>query len=377
MTVIPTDDRDDPDFDHDALLEMLSTLNGASVDPAALTGPLLIAYRRLLVRSIRSPYAPHDDMHGSFEEMRVAAPILRLAGMPQPGVRILAPSYCGKSVGARDYVKKVKARLGGTSCSAVYVKLDSDGSVGSLATDILRSLGEKRPESLTPEKRWTRARRCLKQHLVDLLILDEFQRAGRRMTVHPVILGKILDIIDGDGITGGDCAVAFVGKTEAKAIFKTTDDIGNRLDTPVRLGRLRWATHKAEFMEFAADFDRQLVDMKVTTASAGLGDPATAELLLEAANGTIGQFCRIVETAVVAITRDGRGLITQQDLSDAVQDWSLGNERIANNPFSRRSSTAVNGDKAEHVEERDGGEYVNDTSTDEEDDDYAEEDEDA
>lgn len=334
MSVIPTQDRDDPDFDQEALLNMLSTLTKGPVDPATLTGPMLIAYRRLLVRGIRSPYFPHDEMHVTFEEMRTAAPLLRLSGMPQPGVRILAPSYCGKSVGARDYVKKVQERPGCSTYSVVYVKLDSEGSIGSLATDILRALGEKRPESLTAENRWARAKRCLFKYGVDLLILDEFQRAGRRVTIHPVILGKILDIMDGDGITGGYCAVAFVGKTEAKAIFKATSDMGNRLDSPVKLGRLRWTTHSEEFMEFAAHFDQRLVDLKITADLAGLGDPSIAEPLLEAANGTIGQFSRIVETAVVAITRADRGRITRQDLSNAVQDWSIGNERITKNPFT-------------------------------------------
>lgn len=334
MSVIPTRDRDDPDFDHEALLEAISTLNGSRIDPEKLTGPLLVAYRRLLVRGIRSPYFPHEQMHAAFDEMRIGAPLLRLSGTPQPGVRILAPSYCGKSVGARDYVRRVKAQPGTSPYSVVYAKLDADGSVGSLATDILRALGEKRPESLAAESRWARARRCLQQRGVDLLILDEFQRAGRRVTIHPVILSKLIEIMDGDEVIPGQCSVAFIGKTEAKAIFKATGDMGNRLDAPVKLGRLLWAAHSEEFMQFAADFDQKLVDLKVTTGLAGLGSPALAEPLLEAANGTIGQFCRIVETAVIAITRAGRGLITRLDLSNAVQDWSIGNERIAKNPLA-------------------------------------------
>jgi hypothetical protein len=324
------DSRDDPDYDLEALLSALSTLNGTPVDPGRLTGPLLLAYRRLQVRGIRSAYAPQTDMDDTFDEMRVAAPLLRMANLPQPGVRILAPSFSGKSVGALDYVKRVKSELGMSSSSAVYVKLDSEGSVGSLATDILRSIGEARPESLTPDKRWARARRSIKERRVDLLILDEFQRAGRRLTIHPVIAGKIFDIMD-----EGDCAVAFVGKLAAKKIFKATEDLGNRLDTPVSIGRLRWTSHAAEFMEFAGDFDQALVDCGATGGLANLGDRATAQLLLEAANGLIGQFSRIIETAVINITRAGRTLITRQDLVDAVDDWCIGNERIGYNPFVR------------------------------------------
>ncbi|QXQ06234.1 TniB family NTP-binding protein [Sphingosinicellaceae bacterium] len=336
MTYEAPDQLDDPDFDLDALQQRVSVLTGKPLDPTKLTGHLLVAYRRLIVRGIRSPYAPQTEMDETFEEMRVAAPLLRMARMPQPCVKILAPSYTGKSVGARDYVRRIKVALGESTASAVYVKLDSDGSVGSLAADILRALGEPRPESLTPDKRWARARRCIKDRKVDLMILDEFQRAGRRLTIHPVIATKILDILD-----DGDCAIAFVGKLKAKAIFKATDDLGNRLDTPVSIGRLMWGIHQAEFTAFADAFDEALVDAGVITSKAGLGAPVIAQLLLESASGLIGQFSRIIETAVINITRDGHSGITRQDLSDAVQDWAVGNERLAYNPFDGTQPQSV------------------------------------
>lgn len=334
---------DDPDFDLEALNEAVSTLTGKPLDPATLNGHLLVAYRRLLVRGIRSPYAPQSDMDDAFEEMRVAAPLMRMARVPQPAVRILATSFTGKSVGARDYVRKVKAELGESTRSVVYVKLDSDGSVKSLAADILRALGEPMPEGLQPDKRWARARKAIKDRKVDLMILDEFQRAGRRLTIHPVIAMKILDILD-----DCDCAIAFVGKLTAKNIFKATEDLGNRLDTPVSIGRLTWSAHAADFMKFADAFDQALVDAGIIAVKAGLGAPATAQLLLESSSGAIGQFSRIIETAVVNITRAGHATITRQDLSDAVEDWAVGNQRIDYNPFRAAGSvtTAANTKKA-------------------------------
>ena len=98
--------------------------------------------------------------------------------MPQPAVRILAPSYTGKSVGGRDFVRRTKAKLGEASSSVVYAKLDSEGSVGSLAANVLRALGEPRPDGLAPDKRWARARRCLKGHEVDLLISTNSSAPG-------------------------------------------------------------------------------------------------------------------------------------------------------------------------------------------------------
>jgi hypothetical protein len=49
----------------------------------------------------------------------------------------------------------------------------------------------------------------------------------------------------------------------------------------------------------------------------------------------LGQFSRIIETAVIAITREGQRIITRRDLSDAVDDWAVANRRIGYNPFSK------------------------------------------
>jgi hypothetical protein len=145
-----------------------------------------------------------------------------------------------------------------------------------------------------------------------------------------VIAGKLLDIVD-----DGDCACAFLGKTTAEDVFASCQDLKNRLDSPVKMPRLRWITDSAEFMAFAEGFDQALVDADITDIKSGFGDEDTAKLLLEASNGLIGQFSRIIETAVIAITRDGQRVITRQDLSDAVDDWAIANGRIGHNPFKQ------------------------------------------
>jgi len=127
--------------------------------------------------------------------------------------------------------------------------------------------------------------------------------------------------------------VAFLGKRDAINVFKSCPDLMNRLDAPVQIPPLRWATNREEFVAFADAFDQALVDANITKFKSGLGEWATAQRLLEASNGLIGQFSRIIETAVIMITRDGNDAITQDDLRDAVQEWSIGNQRISYNPF--------------------------------------------
>jgi len=136
-------------------------------------------------------------------------------------------------------------------------------------------------------------------------------------------------------VDDGDCACAFLGKTSAEQVFASCPDLKNRLDAPVQMPRLMWINDSAEFMAFADAFDQALVDANITDIKSGFGEEDTAKLLLEASNGLIGQFSRIIETAVIAITRDGQQVITRQDLSDAVDDWAIANGRIGYNPFTQ------------------------------------------
>jgi hypothetical protein len=300
----------------------------------------LIAKRRVAVRSINLPFPPQQDLKDALNEAWCGANDLRAAGCPQPIVAALGESFMGKTSAVTGHVQEVTQRYlsVGKTCPVIYTKVDPDGTVGSLATDILRAMGERRPDNLTPEKRWNRARQAIRDRGICLLILDEFQRAGRRPTISPVIAGKLLDIAD-----SGDCALAFVGKHSSEQVFKSCPDLKNRLDAPVRINPLRWETDHAEFRAFADGFDQALVDAGIIRIKAGFAEVKTAQLLLEASRGSIGQFSRIIETAVIAITRDGHEVITRQDLSDAVGDWSIPSGRISYNPFAIRDSRSPKG----------------------------------
>lgn len=329
--------RDDPDHDLQHIVETASAPVVGSNSDAVERRRLgkLIAERRLLLRGLPIPYGPQQELAAALDEALCSADELREAGLPQPGLKLLADSFSGKSSGALRYVREVFEReehRPGT-IPVAYVKLDTDGTVGSLATDILTALDQPRPNALTPDKRWERARQAIRDCGVSLIIFDEFQRASRRPTISPIIAGKILDIMDGDDSKGGDCACAFLGKTNAANVFKSCPDLRNRLDSPVHIPKLVWSRDEVDFMAFADAYDQALVDADILTHKAGLGTPVIAQLLLETASGLIGRFARIIETAVLGITREGVDTITRADLRDAVSDWAIGNGHINYNPF--------------------------------------------
>ncbi|MGB7407296.1 MAG: TniB family NTP-binding protein [Pontixanthobacter sp.] len=336
MPYEPEDYRDDPD--HDA--PVAPTIGHNSNTKAKSTKAKirnLISERRVIVRSIHLPFEPQIDFVDALDEILCSAEALREAGLGQPATVLLGSSFSGKSSQTRIFVDKTNEEhnasqaYGNGGMCACYVKLDPDGTIGSLAGDILTGLQVPKPMSLSAAKRWDRARNEIRKKRISIIVFDEFQRAGRRPTISPIIAAKILDIMD-----SGDCAVAFVGKQDAKSIFDGCPDLKNRFDSPVYIPPLRWDMDSQEFMEFAERFDQALVDANITDHKSGFADEDIAQLLLESSNGLIGQFSRIVETAVIAITREGRRAITRRDLSNAVDDWSVANERIGKNPFNRK-----------------------------------------
>lgn len=333
MPYEPEDYRDDPDHDAPNAIWIGYSMPVEKSEKATLHAT--IAQRRVAVRSIHLPFEPQQDFVDALEEIRCGAEALRQAGLGQPAVALLGGSFSGKSSEARIYADATNREHGGANgeICVVYAKLDPDGTIGSLAGDILAGLGAIRPMSLTAAKRWDRARNEIRNKRVSVVILDEFQRANRRPTISPIIAAKILDIMD-----DGDCAVAFVGKQDAKSIFDGCPDLKNRLDSPVWISPLRWDNDSEAFMKFVDEFDQALVDADITDFKSGFAKEDVAQLLLESANGLIGQFSRIIETAVIAITREGHRIITRQDLSNAVDDWSIANERIGYNPFIRAGS---------------------------------------
>ena len=295
------------------------------------TGAREVAAVRVAVRSIIVPYEPQDECRDALNELLYTADAT--PGLPQPGVVLLSDSFAGKSTGLRQFAKSVNesGEWPENQMPVVVATLDPDGSSASVATDILRGMGEHRPDRGSTEGRWERVRDRLAVRRVRVLALDEFQRAGRKTSMSGVIAGKMQDLME-----SGLCSCAFFGKTNAKEIFKNCPDLANRLDVPVQMPPLIWmkASDAELFTKFIGDFDQALKDIGVTTAKCGFVEGDLPQLLLEASHGLIGIFCRIVETAAMAARRDGRTVIDRGDLSQAVDDWAIGNNRVSHNPFT-------------------------------------------
>lgn len=312
-----------------------------ATDPGGSTGTCLlvegdVGAARMRLRSIVVPYEPQQEFLMAVREL--ASTAYHGRGSPLPAVALFALSQSGKSTAAKEVARTInEASSGDASKYPIAVAtLNNDGRPAAVATSILRALGEKRPELGSETIRRERVFNAIEERQLQVLILDEFHRAGRRPTFSPVIAGFIQDLLD-----AGLCAVAFVGKAEAHEILKACPDLANRLDAPVRMEPLQWASEydRRLFTKFVAAYDLALVEQGVLRFPVGFADGDMPQLLMEASQGLIGFFCRIVEEAVAAATRQRHDGLTRQDIANAVEDWGVGTGRIDYNPFHDGASS--------------------------------------
>lgn len=300
------------------------------------TGPASVAVdpplRRVAhargIRRIRVPYAPQLEFDQALDELRTFTVDNR--GEPQPGVQLIARSYSGKT----NVLKASAARINGLQpdgrISIAVAVLEPEGSLASVAQDILTGLGEPRPERGDADLRWQRVRWALEERQIDTLAFDEFGRAGRSRTVRGIIAAKIQCLMD-----KGLCSVAFVGTEDSNKVFAACPDLANRLDAPVTMDPLRWYDdeEQAIFVDLVRDYEREMVAQGFVDGPCGFDADKVAEPLIESCKGLVGCFSRIVETALMSVYRDGRRTIEVDDLVEAVDQWAVKKGVLDHNPF--------------------------------------------
>jgi len=289
-----------------------------------------VAVARAAFEAIQLPYLRQDELSAALDEVRFTG--LLTKGQPQGGIGLGADTGSGRSVGARRVNAYVEAseEFDPKSKPIVIATIDGSGTTRSVPASILKALEVPRPETGTEPILWMRAISELQRHETQLLIVDEFNRAARRMTMSSAIATSLRDLMD-----QGAVPIAFLGTDEAKDLFKRNPDLGSRLDAPVSMDRLDWLIEEDRelFCGFLRGLDMEMVSHGILRAKSGLDSPEIARTLCEASNGNIRQISRIIRTAMMAVVRRDDEAVARQDLEDAVDDWSIANGCISYNPF--------------------------------------------
>lgn len=291
--------------------------------------------------SIRVSYPPQNQLVAALDEARHTALSIRerraATGqrIPMNVMRTIAHIGVGKTWGAeklRDLCNPIDPD--DNRRPVLLVTLDTSGKQTSLPRGILKELGRRGwNHGNDPDVLWTRAIEAMKEHGVELLIIDEINRVARRPSIGPVIGGDIMDLL-----LNGDVGVAFMGTQEAMTVFNRCPPLKDRMKAPVVMKALDWLIpqEKTTFTGFLGKMDQALADRALTTALAGLDRESVAKPLWEVCRGRLRPLCLLLEEAVTALHREngGAGVLTVQILAQAVEDHSIPNEVVTYNPFT-------------------------------------------
>lgn len=74
---------------------------------------------------------------------------------------------------------------------------------------------------------------------------------------------------------------------------------------------------------FVGHLDARMVADEIVSAEAGLGEERLALALGEVCDGVIGQIMRVMTMALRNTIRDGRNVVSVEDIAIAVDEWSM------------------------------------------------------
>lgn len=278
------------------------------------------------------PYAPQDAAVDMLDEVRLAA-IGRRHGGACGGAILVAPHGTGKTRTIemlRDTVNYAPDVPEG-QIPVLHVKLSTVGTVDSIPSQILRALGRPKPDAGKESIRWNRAMDATVTAGVQLILIDEFNRASRRPTMSGPIAGAIRERIVDEGIA----PIAIIGSEDAGSVLRSAPDLMERLDDQIDLEPMDWVHDEALFIGFVGALDAAIVANGILRDLSGLGGPEIAEKLCFASGGRLRRIMKIVRVAMAEVVRRGGGSITMADFADAVGAYATVRRFIDHNPFEK------------------------------------------
>lgn len=292
-----------------------------------------------IFNSIRVDFGPQNALVSGLDAARLQAIAIRkqraVSGVkiPMPVLRTIAVMGVGKTIGAEMLEARHSPKDPDDMLRPVLIAtLDTTGLQISIPQAILYALGKKNWNHATkPAIAWERAFKALREHDVQIVIFDEMNRAARRPSMGEVIGGDLMDML-----LIGEAAIAFLGTSDANKVFNRVPALKDRMKSPVVMKALEWHEddEKEVFIEFLQKLDEAMLDRKLVTALAGLGNEDTAKLLWEVCTGRLRPLCLLLEEAVSLIHYDNELLaLTYEVLAQAVENHSIENEIINYNPF--------------------------------------------
>lgn len=285
-----------------------------------------------LVEQIYVPYPPHIEFHEAAKfliELGIAT-----RGMPQKGLRVLAPSGSGKTAAATALVRIIHEKYPRTSTRVpvVNVSLDRACTARKLMVSILEKFGDYYASSGNEQALKSRVKRCFQSLGTVLLIIDEIQHINYQVSVMNDVTDSLKRLLD-DGVV----PIVFMGTEEAEGLFTRNIQLSSRLLPPCDLHPLDLKSPRDRnlFAGYVTLLDEAIVANKILPSLSGLNDAEILECLFLMSDGVFGRVSRLLPTVVKQVLLRGGARIEREDLASAVDSWAIANNICRTNPFYR------------------------------------------
>lgn len=295
--------------------------------------------------AIRVDYPPHTDAAAAIDVIRIAA-LDREEGEPCGGGFLVAATGVGKTETVKMIERIINSEAPEGRRPILRVEFSVKGTTGSIPQAILAALGSRNPTAGTEDRQWERAIEDMRAAGVQVLILDEFNRAARRPTMSAPIALSIQEWIMDPGV----CPVVIVGSAKASTVLRSVPSVNERLDEEIDLRPLDWlnAVDREVAVDFLRDLDAAIRDEGILPATSGLDEGDVPRLLVEASAGKLRAIVKTVRFALGLALARGDASMTREDLSTGVAKYCVRQRLVRDNPFERAAST-VYGDHGGQV----------------------------
>jgi type II secretory pathway predicted ATPase ExeA len=260
-----------------------------------------------------------EEIH-FFSKGSVKADSLFLSGRTGVGKTTLLEGY-------RDrYNRYVKD--GYTIVPVLYNKVPVGATPKSVASSLLRSLGDPAYDKGTENSQTARLLHFIKKCQVEMIIIDEFQHLIDRETKH--VLNKASDWVksfcDDAGIP-----IILCGMPESHKIFDHNDQLDRRFTEKIEMLRFNYLTKEdqIEFRAFLKSIDEQLPFYNPSY----LASKKMSDKIYYATNGVPYYVNKILLEATTLAAKSGNDFIDENHLYEAFNMIKISSRPFVKNPF--------------------------------------------
>lgn len=243
---------------------------------------------------------------------------------PVNGVLTGAPG-CGKTtvcdlVIATLHQEPVSTELGTqVQRTAIYVSVPSPVTIGAVATEILRALGDMRPESGTAAQKTARISHLLKVSGTKVILLDEFQHLFTLSTGTNLISPKVKEVQNWVKalINNSRVPIVLIGMPDCKELVNHDPQLrrrfsrhANLLDLP-----LRGEDGASPFHSFASSFADRSQELLMLTALPDIRKGDFGLRLFAATSGNPSQIAMFYREASSGALEHSRSEVCVNDFA--------------------------------------------------------------